>query len=75
MFEWNRIHKYEDNIEMQVSDSVFEYVTEFYGVDDIEELTEAQVDEITYFRDHELNEYSLMQIGFSNIISSWESMQ
>ena len=67
-FEWNRIHKWEENIESQVTDSVYEYVCEYYGIDDVEELDGDQLAEIEAFRE-ELNEYSVMQIGFSNLIN------
>lgn len=66
-FEWNRIHKWEDNIEREVTDSVFEYVCEYYGIDEVEDLTEDQLLEIIKFRE-ELNEFSPIQIGFSNLI-------
>lgn len=72
-FEWPRIHKWEDNIESQVTDAVNDYVMEFYGVSEVEELTREMIDEIDTFRNEELNEYSLMQVGFSNLVSSWES--
>ena len=71
-FEWNRIHKWEDDIETQVTDSVYEYVCEFYGVEEIEELTAEQVQELELYRNESLNEYSVMQIGFSNLINHWE---
>jgi len=74
-FEWNRIHKWEDNIESQVTDSVYDYVMEYYGVDDIEELTDDQIEEIDAFRTDELNEYSPMQWGFSNLLSTLEDIQ
>ena len=70
-FEWNRIHKWEENIEREVSDAVYEYVCEFYDVEDIDQLTLEQAAEIQAFRD-ELNEYSVMQIGFSNILMQLE---
>jgi len=71
-FEWRRIHKWEDNIESQVTESVYDYVFEYYGVTEVTELTEDQIKEIEDFRD-ELNEYSPMQWGFSNLINNWES--
>lgn len=70
-FEWPRIHKWEENIEREVTDNVREYVLEFYGLDEIAELTEEQMNEVQAFRD-ELNEYSPMQWGFSNIYNEWE---
>lgn len=72
-FEWNRIHKWEENIERDVTDAVYEYVCEYYGIEEVDEITEEQLEEIEAFRD-ELNEYSLMQIGFSNLISHVESI-
>ena len=71
-FDWPRIHKWEERIESDVTDSVYEYVMEHYGVDEIVELTEEQIKEVENFRD-ELNEYSTMQWGFSNLINHWES--
>jgi len=71
-FDWPRIHKWEERIESDVTDSVYEYVMEHYGVDEITELTEEQIKEVEDFRD-ELNEYSPMQWGFSNLINHWES--
>lgn len=70
-FEWNRIHKWEDNIESQVTDAVYEYVCEHYGVEEVTELTQEQFDEVMAFRE-DLNEYSVMQWGFSNLASQWE---
>lgn len=72
-FVWNRIYKWEENIEREVTDAVYEYVCEYYVVDDISELTEEQIAQVEGYRDHELNEFSVLQIGFSNIISHWES--
>ena len=71
-FEWNRIHKWEDNIESQVTDSVFEFVCEFYGVDEVTELSEEQIAEVEHYRHEVLSEYSPMQWGFSNLYSQWE---
>lgn len=71
-FEWNRIHKWEDNIESQVTDSVFEFVCEFYGVDEVTELSEEQIAEVEHYRHEVLNEYSPMQWGFSNLYNLWE---
>lgn len=74
MFEWHRIHKHEDNIENDVTDRVFEYVCEYYEVEDILDLTEEQISQVQDFRD-KLNEFSVMQIGFSNLIMQWEDNQ
>jgi len=71
-FEIPRVHKWEENIEMEVTDGVFEYVTEYFGVEEIADLTEEQISEVEAYRD-DLNEYSPLQIGFSNLISHYES--
>ena len=39
-FEWNRIHKWEENIERDVTDAVEQQIMEHYSVDDITTLTE-----------------------------------
>lgn len=72
-FEWPRIYKWEERIESEVTDTVYEYVFEHYGVSEITEITEDQIREIENFRDHDLGEYSPFQIGFSNLINSHES--
>ena len=68
-FEWGRIHKWEENHEREITEEVFDYVCEFFGVDNIFELEKDQVEEIDKFRDNELSEYSVMQIGFSNLMN------
>lgn len=72
-FEIPRVHKWEENIEREVTDELFEYVCEHFGVDEIGDLSEEQIQEIESYRDNDLNEYSPLQIGFSNILSQYES--
>ena len=72
-YEWPRIHKVEDNFYMEISEVVWEQVSDHYGVDEIEELTEEQIEELEDYRTNTLNEYSIMQAGYSNIINMWES--
>ena len=71
-FEWHKLYKHEENIESDVTDRVFEYVCEYYNVEEITDLTEEQISEIDAFRD-KLNEFSVMQMGFSNLVNQWES--
>jgi hypothetical protein len=73
-FEWNRMYKWEENHERNITEDVEEYICEYYGVESIEDLTKEQINEIEGFRG-ELNEYSIMQIGFSNVINNWEHAQ
>jgi hypothetical protein len=72
-FEWPRIHKWEDNLYNYAREWVEEFVFEYYGVEEVIQLTEEQIQEITDFRDNELNEYSPLQAGFSDLINFWES--
>jgi len=73
-FVWNRAHKWEENIERDVTDGLIELIQEHYGVDEVYELSEDQIDEVMVFRD-ELSEYSPLQIAFSNVYNYWESEQ
>lgn len=74
-FEWNRMHKWEDRIESEITDTVFEYVFEYYDVVELSELSEENIQDLEDFRNNVLNEYSPFQIGFSNLISQWEGSQ
>jgi hypothetical protein len=71
-FEWDRMYKWEDNYERQVTDDVVEKVCETYGVEEISDLTEDQIREVEAFYE-DMNEYSIMCIGFSNVINMWQS--
>ena len=70
-FEWNRMHKWEENFEQQITDSVFEFVCEQYGVDEVTELTVEQFKEVNQFYE-EMNEYSVMHMGFVNLTNHWQ---
>ena len=72
-FEWNRIHKWEERIESDVTDSVFEVVCEHYGIDEVEDLTKEQIEEVREFWDG-MNEYSPIYIGFSNLFNYLEDI-
>ena len=72
-FTWNRIHKWEENHERAILDDVTEFVCEYYDIDDVFYLTDDQFTEIVNFARHELAEYSVMQSGFSQLISYLEN--
>ena len=72
-YDWPRIHKVEDNFYMEISEVVIEQVLNHYGVEEIEDLTQEQIDELETYRSCQLGEYSVMQVGYSNIINMWES--
>lgn len=74
-FEWYKTHKIMDWVEREMTECVEQYVCEFYGVEDTNNLTEEQIDELIAWRDEELQEYHPLQMGFSNVISAWENQE
>jgi hypothetical protein len=70
-FTWPRSHKWEENIEREVTDGLIELLQEQYGIEEVHELTEEQVNEVMAFRE-ELSEYSPLQWAFSNVYNQWE---
>ena len=74
-FEWNRIHKVEDWIEREMTEAVEDYICDYYGIDDTDDMTEEQFNSVDRFRNDILNEYSALQYGFSNVLNSWENSQ
>ena len=73
-YTWGRIHKIEEFYETQIISDVVENVLEHFEVEEIEMLTEDQIEQVRSFRE-DLNEYSVMQIGYSDVINIWESAQ
>ena len=74
-FEWNDIHGLEENYESKIIDDVEANVTRYYGVDEVTELTREQINEIEHFKTEVLEDWSVMQVGFSSLISWWEGQQ
>jgi len=79
-FYWHRTHKVDEWVENEMIECVWDYVSEFYGVEEVIDLTEEQIAELDAFRTDELNDYSPLQYGFSWLIStheaeSWEAEQ
>jgi len=72
-YTFYKSHKVEDWISSQMYDTVFDQITEWFGVDEIGDLTEEQMNEVIHFRENVLNEYSPLQWGYSDIISQWEN--
>lgn len=72
-YEWPRPHKAEEWYEAQICTQVWEQIMEFYGVEEILEITPEQIQEIEEWRGEWLGEYSVLQIGFSNFMQLWES--
>ena len=74
-FEWNDIHGLEENYESKIIDDVEATVTRYYGVDEVTELSREQINEIEHFKSEVLEVWSVMQVGFSSLISWWEGQQ
>lgn len=74
-FDWNRIHKHEEQVENDIYDRVSEQICEFYNVEDIADLTSEQMNEVRAFVDNELSEYSIMQRGFTDVFNYYEDNQ
>lgn len=52
-FDVPRLHKYEDWVDQQIADTVYELVTEFYNIEDTNQLTEEQLKSISEWVDRE----------------------
>lgn len=74
-FDWNRMHKHEEQVENDIYDRVSEQICEFYNVEDIADLTGEQMNEVRAFVDNELSEYSIMQRGFTDVFNYYEDNQ
>ena len=74
-FDWNRIHKHEEQVENDIFDRVSEQICSFYNVEDVADLTIEQMDEVRSFVDNDLSEYSIMQRGFTDVFNYWEDNQ
>ena len=69
-FTWDRIHKWEENFEREITDSVEEYICEFYDVKMVDFLSEEQIREVKAFQE-DYNEYSVMQYGLKQVVEMW----
>ena len=74
-FDWNRIHKHEEQVENDIFDRVSEQICSFYNVEDVADLTIEQMDEVRAFVDNDLSKYSIMQRGFTDVFNYWEDNQ
>ena len=72
-YELKRVHKVEETFCREISDFVVDHVLGHYGVDAIEELTQEQIGEVESYRSCRLGEYSVLQVGYSDVIGIWES--
>lgn len=72
-YVWHRPHKSEEYYENQICDQVWGQIMEHFGVEEIIEITPEQTKEIEDWREENLSEYSVLQVGFSNFIQQWEN--
>ena len=68
-FEWNRMHKWEDNHERAIIEDVEEHICEHYDIGMTFEMTPEQYKEVENFADE--HEYSIMSYGFRTILGNW----
>lgn len=71
-YVWHRPHKAEEYYENQINEQVWEQITEHFGVEEIIDITPEQIQEVEEWREENLYEHSVLQVGFSNFISRWE---
>ena len=72
-YEWPRMYKNEEYYENQIRDDVVQHICEYFDVVDIVDLTREQYEEVVKYREETLNEYSVMQVGYSSALHQWES--
>lgn len=72
-FQWENFYKTEEMIALQVREQVFNFIFEYYSVENVDDLTKKQINEIIKFRDQELSEFSNLKSGFNELIGMWES--
>lgn len=71
-YEWPRMYKNEEYYENEIRDDVVRHICEYFGVEDIIDLTREQYLDVIKYRDEELSEYSVMQVGYSLALYQWE---
>ena len=74
-YEYLKAHKTEDWVAREMFECVCESIIHHFGVEDPNDLTVEQMDEVVHYRENVLNEYSPIQMGFSDVIGMWENAQ
>jgi len=73
-FDVPKLHKWADNIEHTLTEWAMETVQEHYEVDDTDNLTEEQWQELRDWVDLKYDTpYDWVVIGFNNILNAWEN--
>ena len=74
-FEWRRLHKYEENFEHEIREIVKEQVLSHYQKDSVVDLTKEDIEEVREFSENRLNPYSVLSVGFSELIAEWDDQE
>ena len=72
-FDVPKIHKWADNIENILTEWSIETVQEHFGVDDTDQLTPEQINEVRDYVDESDDKwYNWVTLGFRNVVNSWD---
>lgn len=74
-FQVHKQHKLQDQIEQLAYDWAFEDVTEYYGIEEIEELNQEQVDEIFAYSESDDCYEGYVGVALRTICDQWENEQ
>ena len=72
-FQVNKMHKLQDQIESLTYDWVWEDIQEQYGVEEVEQLNQEQIDEISTFAESEECYEGYVSMTLRSICDSWEA--
>lgn len=71
-FEWDRVYKSEEYFDQLITESAIEYITDFYGVETIEDLNAEHLKALEEWVAENENCY-IASIGVNNVISMLDS--
>ena len=74
-FQVNKMHKLQDQMESMAHEWVWEDIREQYGVEEIEDLNQEQIDEISTFAESEECYDDYVGMVLRSICDNWEGMQ
>ena len=74
-FQVHKQHKLGDQLEAQAYDWAITDVQDYYGIEEIEELTQEQVDEIFAYSESEQCYESYVGMALRTICDQWEMEQ
>ena len=74
-FQVNKMHKLQDQMENMAHEWVWEDISEYYKVEEIEDLNQEQVDEIYAYAESEECYDDYVGMVLRSICDNWEGMQ